>query len=479
MIDWGLIASQVASWTFNILYFAIVIGTIVVVVLDNRNPVKTLAWVLVLAFLPVAGLVFYFFFGRSQRHERIINKKGYGHLLKKPMEEFLSQVSGEPPAAYQRLVSLFRNISRALPFEGNRVEVYTSGTSMLQALLRELQKAKRHIHVEFYIFKDDAVGRLVRDVLVDKARQGVEVRVLYDDVGCWRVPNRFFEEMREAGIETHAFLQVRFPLFTSKVNYRNHRKIVVIDGRVGFVGGMNLAERYVRGFDWGIWRDTHILLEGKAVHGLQTAFLLDWYFMDRALLTKAAYFPGLENCGNSLVQVVTAEPLGSWKEIMQGLVLAISGAKKYFYMQTPYFLPTEPVLTAMQTAALAGVDVRLMLPYRSDSRWTHLGSCSYLEDVLRAGVKVYLYKPGFLHSKMMVSDDELSTVGSTNIDFRSFEHNFEVNAFIYDMETALQMREIFLQDQRECVRLSLKNWVKRPWYRKVAESIVRLMSPLL
>ena len=164
---------------------------------------------------------------------------------------------------------------------------------------------------------------------------------------------------------------------------------------------------------------------------------------------------------------------------MQGLVLAISGAKKYFYMQTPYFLPTEPVLTAMQTAALAGVDVRLMLPYRSDSRWTHLGSCSYLEDVLRAGVKVYLYKPGFLHSKMMVSDDELSTVGSTNIDFRSFEHNFEVNAFIYDMETALQMREIFLQDQRECVRLSLKNWVKRPWYRKVAESIVRLMSPLL
>ena len=153
--------------------------------------------------------------------------------------------------------------------------------------------------------------------------------------------------------------------------------------------------------------------------------------------------------------------------------------KKYFYMQTPYFLPTEPVLTAMQTAALAGVDVRLMLPYRSDSRWTHLGSCSYLEDVLRAGVKVYLYKPGFLHSKMMVSDDELSTVGSTNIDFRSFEHNFEVNAFIYDMETALQMREIFLQDQRECVRLSLKNWVKRPWYRKVAESIVRLMSPLL
>lgn len=479
MVDWGLIAGQVASWTFNILYFAIVIGTIIVVVLDNRNPVKTLAWVLVLAFLPLVGLAFYFFFGRSQRHERLISKKGYVHLLKKPMSEYLSQISGQPPEAYRRLSDLFRNINQAFPFEGNRVEVYTSGISMLQSLLRELLKARKHIHLEFYIFEDDAVGRLVRDVLVDKAREGVEVRVLYDDVGCWRVPKRFFEEMREAGIETHSFLKVRFPLFTSKVNYRNHRKIVVIDGRVGFVGGMNLAERYMRGFSWGIWRDTHILLEGKAVHGLQTAFLLDWYVVDRTLFTSAAYFPKLEHCGTSLVQVVTADPIGSWKEIMQGLVMAIIGSRKYFYIQTPYFLPAEPVLTAMQTAALAGVDVRLMIPYRADSRWTHLGSCSYLEDVLRAGVKVYMYKKGFLHSKMMVSDDGLSTVGSTNIDFRSFEHNFEVNAFIYDVETALQMREVFLQDQRECVLLSLKTWVKRSRYRKVAESVVRLMAPLL
>jgi cardiolipin synthase len=359
------------------------------------------------------------------------------------------------------------------------VSVYTEGYTKLQALLRELQKAKQHIHMEYYIFEDDAIGRLVRDVLIEKASQGVEVRVIYDDVGCWHVPNRFFEEMRNAGIEVRSFLKVRFPLFTSRVNYRNHRKIVVIDGRVGFVGGMNLAERYMRGFSWGIWRDTHIMLEGKAVHGLQTAFLLDWYFVDRTLITASRYFPKIDSCGTSLVQIVTSEPIGPWKEIMQGLTVAITGAKKYFYMQTPYFLPTEQILAAMQTAALSGVDVRLMLPERADNWITHLGSRSYLRDVMQAGVKVFFYKKGFLHSKLMVSDDMLSTVGSTNVDFRSFEHNFEVNAFMYDVETALEMKEIFLQDQRESTQIFLKNWVRRSWRQKAAESVVRLLAPLL
>ena len=462
MIDWNIIVSQIATVAFDIVYFGAIISTIVVIILDNRNPVKTMAWILILLFLPIVGLVFYFFFGRSQRRERI-----------------LAQDCSAVPEEYARLIQLFQHTNQAFPFEGNRIAVYTEGYTKLQSLLRELQKAKQHIHMEYYIFEDDAIGRLVRDVLIEKASQGVEVRVIYDDVGCWHVPNRFFEEMRNAGIEVRSFLKVRFPLFTSRVNYRNHRKIVVVDGRIGFVGGMNLAERYMRGFSWGIWRDTHILIEGKAVHGLQTAFLLDWYFVDRTLITASRYFPKIESCGNSLVQVVTSEPIGPWKEIMQGLTMAINGAKKYFYMQTPYFLPTEQVLAAMQTAALAGVDIRLMLPERADNRITHLGSHSYLRDVLQAGVKVYFYKKGFLHSKLMVSDDMLSTVGSTNVDFRSFEHNFEVNAFMYDVETALEMKEIFLQDQRESTQIFLKNWVRRPWRQKAAESVVRLLAPLL
>lgn len=479
MIDWNLLASQIATVAFDIVYFGAIIGTIVVIVLDNRNPVKTMSWILILMFIPIVGLVFYFFFGRSQRRERIIGKKSYGRLLKKPMAEYLSQDTDTLPTEYIRLIQLFQHTNQAFPFEGNRVEAFTGGYTKLQALLRELQKARHHIHMEYYIIEDDAIGRMVRDVLIDKARQGVEIRVIYDDVGCWHVPHHFFEEMRNAGIEVRSFLKVRFPLFTSKVNYRNHRKIVVIDGRVGFVGGMNLAERYMRGFSWGIWRDTHLLIEGKAVHGLQTTFLLDWYFVDRTLITASRYFPKIESCGDSLVQIVTSEPVGPWKEIMQGLAMAISGAQKYFYLQTPYFLPTEQILSAMQTAALSGVDVRLMLPERADNRVTHLGSHSYLADVLRAGVKVYFYKKGFLHSKLMVSDDMLSTVGSTNVDFRSFEHNFEVNAFMYDLETALQMKEIFLEDQRECTQLFLKNWVKRSWRQKAAESVVRLLAPLL
>jgi len=479
MLDWTSIIDTIASWALDIVYFVLVIGTIVVVILDNRNPVKTMAWVLVLVFLPIVGLVFYFFFGRSQRRVRLIEKKSYGSLLKKPLAEYMSQDVCTLPGDYDRLIRFFRQTNQAFPFEGNRIEIYTNGYTKLQSLLRELRKARTHIHLQYYIFEDDAVGRIVKDALLEKAREGVEIRVLYDDVGSWKVPNHFYEEMREAGIEVRSFLKVRFPLFTSRVNYRNHRKIVVIDGRIGFVGGMNLAERYVKGMSWGIWRDTHLLIEGKAVHGLQTSFLMDWYFVDRTLITSSCYFPRIGPVGSSLIQIVTSQPIGPWKEIMQGLEMALLSAKKYFFMQTPYFLPTETLLTAMQNAALSGVDIRLMLPERADSTITHWASFSYLSDVLRAGVKVYLYRKGFLHSKLMVSDDMLSTVGSTNLDFRSFEHNFEVNAFIYDMEIALQMKEIFLEDQRACAQIYLKSWKKRPFREKVIESVMRVFSPLL
>ncbi|NDV57132.1 cardiolipin synthase [Bacteroides sp. 519] len=471
--------NEILKTVYSILFSGVIISTIIVIILDNRNPVKTIAWILILLFLPWVGLVFYLFFGRSTRRERIIGRKIYNKLIKKPIEAFEEQKPGDVPPEYERLMKFFWDTTQALPFDGNQVDAYTDGYTKLAALIKELYKAKQHIHLQYYIFLDDAVGRLIRDVLIDKAKEGVEVRVLYDDVGSWKTRNDFFEEMRDAGIEVRSFLKVRFPLFTSRVNYRNHRKIVVIDGKVGFVGGMNLAERYVKGFTWGVWRDTHIRIKGKAVHGLQTSFLLDWYFVDRTLLTSACYYPRLESYGDSLIQVVTSDPIGPWKEIMQGLTMAITGAQKYIYIQTPYFLPTETILAAMQTAALAGVDVRLMIPKRADSSITQWGSRSYLSDILMAGVKVYFYQKGFLHSKMMVSDDKLSTVGSTNIDFRSFEHNFEVNAFIYDMESALMLKDVFLQDQRECIRISPKAWSKRPLHQKAIESAVRLIAPLL
>lgn len=479
MFDWTLDPNEIARIAFKIIYFGAIIGTIIVIILDNRNPVRTLLWILVLMFIPVVGLVFYFFFGQSTRRERIISKRSFDRLLKKPMAEYLAQDLSEVPRDHEQLIHFFRKTNEAPPFSGNLIETYTNGYSKIRALLREIYKARKHIHLQYYIFLDDAIGRLVRDALIDKAREGIEVRVIYDDVGTWKASNNFFEEMRDAGIEVRSFLKVRFPSFTSRVNYRNHRKIVVIDGCVGFIGGMNLAERYLRGFAWGNWRDTHIMIKGKAVHGLQTSFLLDWYFVDRTLITSSRYFPRTGSFGVALAQIVTSDPIGPWNEIMQGLTIAITNARKYIYIQTPYFLPTDTVMIAMQSAALAGVDVRLMIPERSDSLLTSLGSRSYLADVLRAGIKVFFYRKGFLHSKLMVSDDSLSTIGSTNIDFRSFEHNFEVNAFIYDEETAVVVKEIFLQDQRDSIRISLKKWEKRPIYHKFVESIVRLIAPVL
>ena len=456
-----------------------VIATILVIVLDNRNPVKTLAWVLILIFLPVVGLIFYFFFGQDTRKEKLISKRGYARLTKRPMAEYQQQKSFCCPDEQFQLMRFFRQVNDSLPFEGNVIRTYTDGTSMLHDLLRAISQAKHHIHLQFYIFEDDAVGRLVRDALIDKAQEGIEVRVLYDDVGCWKVPHLFYEEMRGAGIETHAFLKVRFPRFTSKVNYRNHRKVAVIDGRVGFVGGMNIALRYVKGVPWGIWRDTHLKIEGKAVYGLQTAFLTDWYAADHSLITSSRYFPEMDAYGESLIQIVTSDPIGKCRDIMQGLLLAITSARRYLYIQTPYLLPNEPILVALKTVAQAGVDVRVMIPAKADTRLTHWGTLSYLDELMEAGVKLYMYHKGFLHSKLLVCDDMLSTVGSTNMDFRSFEHNFEINAFLYDRSSALALKNVFLDDQKASMLLSLRHWRKRPWYQKLSESVIRLFAPLL
>ncbi len=472
---WGI----VAVLAFRLVYLAVILFTIVIVLLDNRNPVKTMAWVLVLVFLPVVGLAFYFFFGRNTRKERLISKKGFSRLSKRPMAEYQAQEALGDFTGRNQLIPFFHRVSNALPFEGNDVQVFTDGYSMYQELFRRIAKAKHHIHLEFYIFENDAVGRLLRDLLIDKAREGVSVRLLYDDVGCWDVNPMFYDEMLCEGIEVRSFLKVRFPQFTSKVNYRNHRKLAIIDGKVGFIGGMNIALRYLKGVPWGVWRDTHICLKGKAVYGIQTAFLTDWFAVDRTLLTSAQYFPKMDTVGTSVAQIVTSDPVGEWHDIMLGLVKAISCAQRYICVETPYFLPTEQVMAAFQTAALSGVDVRLMIPKKADAFITHKGTMSYLDELMKSGVKVYFYRAGFLHSKLWVADDEWASVGSTNLDFRSFEHNFEANAFFYDEKTVCTMKEIFLEDMKKCMTLSQKIWDKRSFKNKIVESVVRLLAPLL
>lgn len=478
------------GWILLALYAVIILGTMTAVLLDNRQPEKTMAWILVLIFIPVGGIILYSFFGRNTRKEKAISNQSLDQLTKRSMLGFVEQADLHLPKEHAALIRLLSNEGRALPFKNNSVGIFTDGYGFFLSLLQAISRAKHHIHLDVYILADDALGRLIADALMDKAQEGVEVRVIYDDVGCWNVSRTFFERMRDAGIDVHAFMPVKFPAFTSKVNYRNHRKLCVIDGRIGYIGGMNIAVRYVKGVkpkkphsrERMPWRDTHLRIEGGAVYGIQSTFLVDWYFVDRTLITNRVYYPNLNETvsNNCLAQVVTSNPTDQWPQIMQGYVRILLEAKQYVYIETPYFLPTEPVWFAMRTASLAGVDVRLMLPVRSDSRFVEWASRSYVKAAVEAGVKVYLYTQGFNHSKLMVCDDFISTCGSTNIDFRSFENNFEANAFFYDTPLALRMKAIFMEDMTQCEQIAnLAALQQRPFLLQLWESVVRLFSPLL
>lgn len=471
-------------WIFIVLYVAVIVGIMLTVLMDNRQPAKTIAWVLVLLFVPVVGIVLYIFFGQNTRKMKLISGRSLDQLSKRSMLEFVEQRNLRMPEYFSSLVRLFTNQSLSLPFKDNAVEFYTDGYQFFPALLQAIKGATNHIHLNTYIIADDPLGRLVSDALIAKAREGVEVRLIYDDVGCWRVPERFFDRMRQAGVKVRSFMPVRFPAFTSKVNYRNHRKVCVIDGTQGFIGGMNIALRYVKGLNGGTlpWRDTHMRLRGSVVYALQRAFLVDWYFVDRTLINDHRYYPPMpwHISNDSLAQVVTSSPIAQWPDIMQGYVRILLEAKRYVYMETPYFLPTEPVMFAMRTAALAGVDVRLLIPRRSDAWLIQLASMSYVTETLEAGVKVRLYEKGFNHSKLLVADDQISTCGSTNIDFRSFENNFEANVFFYDRQTALRIKDIYMRDEDCSINFSeARELHHRPYMHRFVESLLRLLSPLL
>ena len=435
---------------FIILYSVTILGLVLVIITENRNPLKTIPWVIVLLLAPGIGLLFYFFFGQDNRKQRIISRRTYKRIMKRPQEGKLPQDACVVPDPYKPLSTLLTNTNQSSLLYGTQITIYTNGTDKFKDLLEEIQKATHHIHIQYYIFCDDEIGKQVQQLLI-----------------------------KEAGIEVYAFLRVAFPVFTSKVNYRNHRKIIVIDGKVGFMGGMNIADRYDKGPSWGTWRDTHFKFVGKGVHGLQSVFLIDWYVVSKKLLNDRIYYPAAEIYSDNIMQIATSGPVGQWRTLLQATIFMIANAKKYIFIQTPYFLPTEGLNQALQTAALGGVDVRLMLPKRSDTRSANMASHSFIDEMVKAGVKVYLYKPGFLHSKLVVSDDALTSIGSANMDFRSFEHNFEINAFVYQKEFALQMKRIFTHDMHHCERLIPSRWLKRPLKQRMAESFMRLFSPLL
>jgi cardiolipin synthase len=286
--------------------------------------------------------------------------------------------------------------------------------------------------------------------------------------------------MRSAGVCVESFLKIFFPLLSSRVNYRNHRKLVVVDGKVGLVGGCNIADRYLEGINGGCWRDTMLLLRGAAVKGLQASFVVDWYFANRSKISGERYFPLSADAGRkSYVQVVTSNPVGNLRVIIAGYIKILSQARGYVYLQTPYFMPDETFLQALKSASMSGVDVRLMIPEHSDSRIADYATTSHLGELLESGIKVFLYRGGVLHCKSVVCDDYISSIGSANLDFRSFFYNFEISAFVYDRRVAVDLKECFINDMKLCRQLTLNEYRTRPFIRRCTESLVKLLSPLL
>lgn len=473
------------SWLYYTLaavYAITVVSVIIVVLSENRSPVKTLAWVTVLLLLPAFGLVLYAFFGRSIKNTRMISRRNLRRLRQreKPHKRVKTDRLKLSPDS-KRLIRLTSTLGGSACYTESHAKIYTHGSDKINDLIRDLASAEKYINIQYYIIENDQTGRRLKDVLIDRARAGVKVRLIYDNVGSFHAGSSFFKQMRREGIDAHPFFKVMFPPFGTRINWRNHRKICIIDGRVGYIGGMNVAQRYIDGGKkFASWRDTHIRVTGPAVGALNYAFTVDWNFMRREFIEDEppeTTLPGV--AGDHTMQLLTSGPTSQMANIALLFVKAIASAKERVYVQTPYFLPTEALLRALQSAALAGCDVRVMIPRRSDSYMLTLASASYITECLRSGIKIFMYEAGMLHAKTLVVDDEFVSIGSTNFDFRSFEHNFEANMQIYSRQVATQMREIFNADLERCTRINLVQWRKRSLLRKVLESLTRLLSPIL
>lgn len=458
-------------------YAYTILTTIIFLMMENRNPVKSIAWIFVLVFIPIFGFILYILVGKRFRKRRIINKRSY-RIREGNHTELEAFPKNEMKASEQGIAKLAYNNSGALLSSDNEVTIYTDADKLFNDILSTINNARLHINIEYYIFNSDEIGGKVMEALKKKAKEGVIVRMIVDDVGSIKLKKRDIKALKAAGVQVMSFLEVRLPYINSKVNYRNHRKILVVDGLIGFTGGFNIADRYIKGLSWGAWRDTHIKIEGSAVLELQKSFFEDWYFVTQELVDDTIYYPTQMKRGNSLMQILISGPDLLWESIMQCYVKAFSGAQEKIYIETPYFLPPESIICALQIAALNGIDVRIILPYRSDAPLTLFSTYSYLDQMFKAGIKVYLYQGGFIHSKVTIVDD-VTFVGSSNMDFRSFNQNFELNAIIYDKKVTKEFTEIYKEDIQHSKHLDFETWKNRPIQQRLKESSARLFSPIL
>ena len=482
-----------------LLNIAIAVYSSIMLISSKRDPVKTLSWVLVMLMLPYIGIILYFFFGRNFRKDKMFSRKGARDLLlrkelcKEMLERF--KVRENIPAEVRRSHKLIvQNLKSAhsLLSANEKVDIFFSGKEALTAMLEAMKGAKTHIHLQSFIIEDDKVGNAFKDVLIEKAKEGVEVRVMFDGFGGRHLGKKFLREMQDAGVEILNFSPFRLFFLPPIVNYRNHRKILVVDGRVGFLGGVNIADRYYDGGDFPEWRDTHVRIEGLSVMSLQATFMLDRYFiLNKNLGHRRKYYPyvgavskddlatGAAGGNRYYTQILASGPDSDWAAIMQCYFTAITKARNHICIITPYFIPSESILNAIKITALSDVTVSLMIPERSDTWLTNWGTMSYISELIDAGVKVYLFKRGFNHSKVLSIDGEYCIIGSANMDNRSFEHHFEVTSVIYDPECAKIIEDRFRKDLSRCTLVTKAKWSRRSVRNRIYESVARLVSPLL
>jgi cardiolipin synthase A/B len=457
-----------------------------VIFLENRHPTQTLTWLVVLGSFPLVGFIFYLLFGRNYRKERMYRKK---YFLDK--QAFLTVEGEDDPRSEEKrsqlgnhqrkLFSLAQKLGNSPISFDTSTKILTNGEETFYHIIRELKRARHHIHLEYYIVRPDKIGVEIKNVLIAKAKEGVKIRFLYDAVGSWQLSNKFIADLRNAGIETVSFGPVKFAFLNSKFNFRNHRKIIVIDGNIGFVGGLNIGDEYLgRDKHIGFWRDTHLKLRGEAVRTLQLIFLQDWYYTtNHSFLTAEYLSPQPDNKSHGGVQLIPGGPDNEWSVIKNIFFSMITSAKESVWIASPYFIPDEDIFSAIKVAALSGIDVRLLVPNRPDKRIVFHASRSYFPELLEAGVKVYEYERGFMHSKIIIVDHELASIGTSNMDMRSFHLNFEVNAFLFRTKSTQKLVAEYINDLEYTKKLDLETFQKRHLGYRLLESTARLLSPLL
>lgn len=468
------------------LNYVLALSAVVTILFKKINPTKTLSYIIVLLVFPFVGLIVYYLFGQEYRKSKIFNRKNVLNqtIIKRIQEELELDTKAIKKVddlldEKSKLIPLLYNSENSKMTINNDVQLIKNGDEKFKLLFEDLKHAEHHIHLEYFVIKDDVIGTELFNILCDKAKEGLEIRISIDDVGS-SISSKMKSKIKDCGIEMFSFMPVLFSNSTGKMNYRDHRKIVVIDGKIGYVGGINISDNYVNSNNDRYWRDTHIRITGEAIKPLQILFLTTWDFVNKdELKISKSYFPD-HNCTSKIpLQIAASGPDTDWSNIMESIFVAITNAEDHIYITTPYFIPNDEIVTALQVAARCNIEVKLIVPKKSDTWVAEYATNSYIEQLLEAGVEVYRYHKGFIHAKTMVVDGVFGTVGTANMDYRSFNINFEINALVYNKGFCEQLTTLFNEDLKDAEKIDYESWKNRSKKIKTVEAVARLAAPLL